>query len=71
MSDRSVGEFNYCPHCGRPAMPPEYTSGPDVDPEESEDWEEWRCSCCDRPWIACPCTPRVVLISDECGAINE
>ena len=44
-----VGEFRYCPACGRHATEP--------DTGDHDDLEAWRCSCCKRPWPACPCTP--------------
>lgn len=53
---RTIGQWRFCPNCGRPLMAEyEYDS---QDPDSPRfDHEEARCSCCQRPWIACPCTP--------------
>jgi hypothetical protein len=48
-----VGDWRYCPHCARPLVEPEYTSIDGI----AFDLEDMVCSCCRRPWIACPCTP--------------
>lgn len=63
MDALDVGRFRYCPACGRSLLPPA-TEAEDPD-SEAFDWEEPRCSCCDRPWIACPCTP---VEEGECRA---
>ena len=49
MTPEEVGKFRYCPACGRPSTGPEYG--------DEDNFEEQECSCCDRPWIACPCSP--------------
>ena len=49
MTSEEVGNFRFCPACGRSSVKPEYG--------DSEDFESQECSCCDCPWIACPCTP--------------
>jgi hypothetical protein len=61
MDPYEVGLFRRCPACGRPIM-----DGPIVDFRDYfgergssavDMLEEIRCSCCERPFIACPCTP--------------
>ena len=44
----SVGGWNFCPQCARPLKESDYVS---------DDFEDMVCTCCNRPWIACPCTP--------------
>jgi hypothetical protein len=64
MDVEEVGKWRFCPACGRPIMSPEFDS---EDPEsDSFDFESIRCSCCERPWIACPCTP---ISEGECRSI--
>ncbi len=66
MDINEIGMWNFCPACGRPVMSPEFS---DEDREsDSFNYESVRCSCCRRPWIACPCTP---AIEGECRSINE
>jgi hypothetical protein len=53
--DGPIGEWRYCPHCARPVGEPKLTS---EDPGSDHfQCDSARCSCCDRPWVACPCTP--------------
>ncbi len=54
----NVGNFNFCPACGRRAHEPEYVSA-------AEDLEEWVCTSCNRPWIACPCKPISEILTQE------
>ena len=50
-----VGKWRFCPSCGRSRGEAQFSS---EDPDtERYDWEDVLCSCCRRPWIACPCTP--------------
>jgi hypothetical protein len=65
MDPYDVGCPRYCPACARPLLDFRSTlnsrhstldvefagSLDDLDPDE------WRCSCCERVWIDCPCTP--------------
>ena len=55
MNVDEVGKWRFCPACGRPLMELKFDSE-DQD-NESFNFEDIRCSCCERPWIACPCTP--------------
>lgn len=48
-----VGDWKFCPHCARPLVEPEYAGMDGI----TFDLEDMVCSCCMRPWIACPCTP--------------
>lgn len=51
MSDvDEVGLARYCPACARPLIYSGY--GIDID-----DFENQICSCCERPWEGCPCSP--------------
>jgi hypothetical protein len=43
MDTYEVGEWRYCPACGRTIYRGMF--------------DEIRCSCCKREWDACPCTP--------------
>jgi hypothetical protein len=61
-----VGRWRFCPACGRPLMAPEFASE-DQD-SEAFNFEDIRCSCCARPWIACPCTPAA---EGECRSISH
>lgn len=45
LGPMEVGSWRFCPVCGRPARESEYVNDDPV------------CTCCDRPWPACPCTP--------------
>lgn len=66
MDTSEIGKWRFCPACGRPVMKPEYDS---EDPDSSGfDFESPRCSCCERPWIACPCTPET---EGKCQSTKE
>lgn len=52
---RPVGEWRYCPHCARPLIPDPVLGDPQGLGGYEQDW--LICSCCMRPWEACPCTP--------------
>lgn len=55
MKVDDVGRWRFCPACGRPLMSPVFAI---EDQDSAEfDYEAIRCSCCERPWIACPCAP--------------
>jgi len=54
-----TGEWHFCPACGRPAKRMDWQTGTD---EEEPPY----CTCCERPWFACPCTP---ASEGECKAI--
>jgi hypothetical protein len=64
MDVNEVGIWRFCPACGRPIMESEFTS--EDSNSEFFNFEEVRCSCCERPWIACPCTP---VWQGECSSI--
>lgn len=64
MNVEEVGKWRFCPSCGRPVMKPEFASE-NID-SELFNFEDIRCSCCERPWIACPCTPAT---EGECRSI--
>lgn len=49
QEDRPIGAWRFCPQCARPLNYPEYG--------DANEFEDMECSCCRRPWIACPCTP--------------
>ncbi len=55
MEKNEVGRFRFCPACGYPVMPAILES--EDQNTDAFDPESPRCSCCKRPWIACPCTP--------------
>lgn len=59
-----VGEWKFCPHCARPLIEPEYAGLDWI----TFDLEDMVCSCCLRPWIACPCTP---ASEGECRAAGK
>jgi len=66
MDVEDVGTFRYCPACARPIGEAEFLS---EDPAtKGYDLESVRCSCCERPWIACPCTP---ASEGSCRAIES
>lgn len=52
-----VGVFRFCPACGRPVVRGDGLLTRSEDPDGDYVFEDVRCSCCNRPWIACPCTP--------------
>lgn len=53
MDPEDVGLWRFCPACGRPSDGLNYDNN----------YEAILCSCCDRPWVACPCTP---ALDGEC-----
>lgn len=55
MTPDEAGRWRFCPACGRPLMLPYFVS----EDQNSDDFDYTapRCSCCERPWVACPCTP--------------
>jgi hypothetical protein len=59
MTDTEAGSWNFCPHCARELQEPEF-----VDHE----FEDMVCPCCERPWIACPCTP---ASEGECRSVRQ
>ena len=59
MDVDDVGQFRFCPSCGRPVIRKGLFYDLDKQDIDEIDLREIRCSCCDRPWIACPCTPAV------------
>lgn len=66
MNVEQVGEWRYCPACARPLLPPRCDS---EDPDDEHfDYLDPRCSCCQRPWSACPCTP---ASEGECRSMPE
>ena len=66
MDPYDVGTFRFCPACGRPVIRKDIFYDLDEQDIDDIDLRDVRCSCCDRPWIACPCTPAT---EGECGAI--
>lgn len=55
MDVDDVGRWRFCPACAAPILFPWF---PCEDPESDNfDFEEPRCSGCERPWIACSCEP--------------
>ena len=60
-----VGKFRFCPACGRTVI--RKWMSYDLDEQDIDDinLKEIRCSCCNRPWGACPCTP---VTDGECGS---
>lgn len=66
MNVDEVGRFRYCPACARPVMPEDLITG--AAPDDIADREEVRCSCCERPWTACPCSPANNGVSNDCLA---
>lgn len=66
MNINEVGRWRFCPACGRPLREPNFDSE-DQD-SESFNHEDPVCSCCERPWIACPCTP---IDEGSCKSIYE
>ena len=52
-----IGKFRYCPACGRPVDPTPLAGANPETAREQNRLDEVVCSCCQRPWIACPCTP--------------
>ena len=58
MTPGEVGQFRFCPSCARPAAKRPTWDQP-ADPAVLKDFEpkteEWVCTGCDRPWIACCC----------------
>ena len=66
MEPDEVGDFRFCPACGRPVIRKSMFYDLDEQDIDDIDLQEVRCSCCDRPWIACPCTP---VTEGECKSI--
>jgi hypothetical protein len=60
MDPDDVGLIRCCPACGRGLVgaPFDFDGWDDMAPAMQLNlFEELRCTCCDRPWKACPCTP--------------
>ena len=63
MDPNEVGAWRFCPACARPILPED---GERIAEGFDLFLEDIRCSCCERPWIACPCTP---VSEGECKSI--
>ena len=59
MNVEDVGGWNFCPMCARPLVEPGYGI--------AIEFEDMLCTCCKRPWIACPCTP---ASEGKCRSVN-
>lgn len=68
MDAYEVGEFRFCPACGRPVKRKDILYDLNEQDIDEVDLIEIICSCCERPWVACPCTP---ASDGKCRAINE